>query len=121
MDNILEVKNILEQVGNTSSRNEKEFILEQNKNNELLQQILYFVFNPYILTGLSSKKISKDTNTQPTVVITTILELFDYLNKNNSGRDIDIINVHGFIYKYDKAMQDFYIKLVTKSLKIGIT
>ena len=34
---------ILEKIKNTSSNNEKQGILEQNKNDELLKKILYFV------------------------------------------------------------------------------
>ena len=51
---------ILKKIQNTSSNNEKQEILERNRDDELLKRILEFVYNPYFRTGLSSKKIDKE-------------------------------------------------------------
>ena len=56
MENVL---SIVEQIQGTSGRNDKEAILLQNSSNELFKKIMHFVYNNYILTGLSKKKISK--------------------------------------------------------------
>jgi DNA ligase-1 len=118
---VLEVLKVIKQIGDTSSRTEKENILKQNSNNQLLKEILQFTYDPFIVTGLSSKKINKDTNLSPSTELNTIQEVMNYLKQNNTGRDIDIANVHHFIYRYDKELQEFFKKVVTKELKIGVT
>lgn len=51
-----EVIKIINELKNNSGNKLKE-ILEKNKNNTLLKDILFFVYNPYIITGLSKKKL----------------------------------------------------------------
>jgi DNA ligase-1 len=121
MDKILEIIN---QIKNTSSRNEKEFILKQNKDNQLFKTILKFVYDPYIVTGLSTKKINKK------IILTnrlnndfnTIEQVMEYLKTNNTGRDIDVVRMQSFIYKHSrKDVQELLTEIITKSLKMGIT
>jgi len=118
---MLEVLKVIKQIGDTSSRTEKENILKQNSNNQLLKEILQFTYDPFIVTGLSSKKINKDTNLSPSTELNTIQEVMNYLKQNNTGRDIDIANIHHFIYRHDKELQEFFKKVVTKELKTGVT
>ena len=115
------IQEILNQIANTSSRTEKERILEENKNNQLLKGILYFVYNPYILTGLSSKKINKKIKVNPMNYINSIEDGMKYLKLNNSGKDVDIAEVQGFINREPDNLQELYRQIFTKSLKIGIT
>lgn len=115
MDNVLE---ILNQIKNTSSKNEKESILKEHKDNKLLTEVLYFVFNPFIVTGLSSKKINKKFTIKG---FTVINNLIDYLLEHNTGADLDIISVQIFIGKQPKNLQGLYTQIATKDLKIGIT
>lgn len=118
---MLEVLKAIKQIGDTSSRTEKENILKQNSNNQLLKEILQFTYDPFIVTGLSSKKINKDTNLSPSTELNTIQEVMNYLKQNNTGRDIDIANIHHFIYRHDNELQEFFKKVITKELKTGIT
>ena len=67
-----EIIEIFNQLVSTSGRNDKELILKKNKDNKLFKEILNFVYNPYILTGLSDKKINKNYSTPAKV--TTPLE-----------------------------------------------
>lgn len=117
------VSEIIDQIKSTSSRNEKEGILKQNKDNELLKDIFKFVFNPYIVTGISKKKINKKVNSSnPSVpFISNIQEMMDYLKENNTGKDLDILAIQNFIKLAPKELQELYTQIATKSLKIGIT
>ena len=45
-----EVLKILEEIKNASGK-AKQDILEKNKDNDLLKKVLFFVYNPYIVTG----------------------------------------------------------------------
>lgn len=115
------VKEILDSLIATSSRNEKETILKLHKDNELFKDVLKFSFDPFIVTGLSKKKISKKLNLGSGYNIYSIEDLFEYLKENNTGRDIDIYSVQCFIKGQDKELQELLTQIVTKDLKIGIT
>lgn len=103
-----------------SSGKRLQEILEENKDNELLKKVLWFVYNPYIVTGLSSKKINKIVNKQIKYApAKTIEEVFEYLQEHNTGTDIDIAYVLEFIQ--NKPDQEIYSQIFTKELKLGIT
>lgn len=118
-----EVYNIIDKIANTSSRNEKEEILKIHKNNQQLKNILKFVYDPFIITGISKKKINKDTIIVDRLGndLNTVEQAIEYLKENNTGRDIDIARIQSFIYKHDNKLQDFYKQVFTKELTIGIT
>ena len=114
-----EVIKIFKELQENSGKRLQE-ILEENKDNELLKKVLWFVYNPYIVTGLSSKKINKIVNTQTKYApAETIEEVFEYLQEHNTGTDIDIAYVLEFIQ--GKPDQEMYEQIFTKELKLGIT
>ena len=73
-----EVLKVINQIANTSSRKEKEVILKQHKDNELLKDVFYFAFNPYILTGLSTKKITKKVKIHNIDRLTSFEEMISF-------------------------------------------
>ena len=114
-----EVIKIFKELQESSGKRLQE-ILEENKDNELLKKVLWFVYNPYIVTGLSSKKINKIVNKQIKYApAKTIEEVFEYLQEHNTGTDIDIAYVLEFIQ--GKPDQEMYEQIFTKELKLGIT
>lgn len=114
-----EVIKIFKELQESSGKRLQE-ILEENKDNELLKKVLWFVYNPYIVTGLSSKKINKIVNKQIKYApAETIEEVFEYLQEHNTGTDIDIAYVLEFIQ--GKPDQEMYEQIFTKELKLGIT
>lgn len=114
-----EVIKIFKELQESSGKRLQE-ILEENKDNKLLKKVLWFVYNPYIVTGLSSKKINKVVNTQTKYApAKTIEEVFEYLQGHNTGTDVDIAYVLEFIQ--DKSDKEIYEQIFTKELKIGIT
>ena len=112
---------IVEQLQATSGRNDKEVILSENANNQLFKDIMKFVYDPFVLTGLSKKKISKKLKL-PTIASTlSIIEIMDYLKVHNSGRDEDIVFVQHFIQSQPENLRDLYTKIVSKDLTLGLT
>ena len=89
-----QVLSVVNQLASTSSRNEKESILKKNQSNELLKDVFYFVFNPYILTGLSTKKISKKTK-EKGIVLNTFDDMKNYILKLQSGKLKKVFLVQG--------------------------
>lgn len=117
------VLNIINEIQLTSSRNGKEEILKQNQDNKLLKDIFKFVYNPYIITGISKKKINKKINSpSPSMpFISNVQEMMGYLKENNTGKDLDILAIQNFIKLAPEELQELYTQITTKSLKIGVT
>jgi DNA ligase-1 len=115
-----EIIRLFDKIENTSSRNDKIDILRSNKNNQLFRDILNFAFNPFIVTGISKKKIVKDLNI-PVGQIQNINKLMEYLEHNNTGSDYDIAVVQEFASQYNDAVRNFILKLASKDFSIGIT
>ena len=91
---MLKVIEIINEIANTSSRNDKEAILERNKDNELLKKVLKFVYDPFVLTGMSDKKIYKNINESAIITLNGIEGAMEYLQLHNSGRDLDLSLIH---------------------------
>lgn len=123
MDKLL---NIFNNIKNESSRVVKEDILFKNKDNQLFLDVLKFVYNPYIVTGLSTKKVNKKIEGYVLMdafkPLESITDAMNYLERNNTGRDIDILLIQDFISKQNSEEESELAKdILTKSLKIGIT
>jgi len=126
MNEVVELYAIFQELQSTTSRNEKEAILKEYKDHELFRFTLKFLYDPYIVTGLSKKKINKKVKAFPiessNYDFDNIKQVMSYLTVNNSGKDYDIYVVQNFINKLPtKELKDFAKKIFTKSLKVGIT
>lgn len=122
---IEKVYKIMTQLENESSRTGKEKILKDNEGDTDFREALEFLLNPYIVTGVSTKKINKkitlkSVSTEP--MIFDLKSLMKYVKDNNSGRDINILNIQSFINRQESEdIQNFIRKFVTKDLKLGIS
>ena len=142
-----EVIKIFRELQNSSGKRLQE-ILEENKDNQMLKDVLYFVYNPFIVTGLSNKKMEKDTSNmkvrrtrrfgnflEETALLSDedfgkalftsenfdITYVFDYLIDHNTGRDEDIAYVQVYIKAQPEEYREIYRQIFTKELKLGIT
>lgn len=113
------VKEIFDQLQATNSKLEKQHIIRENKDNQLFTDTLVFLLSPYILTGISTKKIDKKV--KPWIYTNDYLwsSVKSYLLSHNTGTDDDIAYIQDFIYYQPEDMQDFYKGLITKSIKLG--
>lgn len=119
--NIQEIKENFYLIKNEGSIKKKQELLKDMMSNKAFARVLYFAFNDYIVTGLSSKKINKKldykTKNEFGNDITTLMW---YLLENNTGKDVDIAIVQAFI-EDNLEHKDFIVDLVTKNIKVGIT
>jgi DNA ligase-1 len=115
---------IMTSIENESSKTGKEKILKDNKGDKDFLKALNFLLNPFIVTGISTKKINKEFKNGLVVkgFLAGFGELIDHLLKNNSGRDGDIRLIQQYIeYLGTPELQTFVKKFVTKDLKLGIS
>lgn len=120
-----EVIEILKLIQNTSSLNEKQCILRENKDNELLKKCLVFLLDGNTVTGISTKKIDKITISKAANYATfepkNFSEVIDYLKTHNTGTDVDVATVRKFICNNSKSEAEcqFYEEMVTKKFRLG--
>lgn len=98
---------------------QKQTVIAKHKNDELFLKTLNFVYNPLITTGLAKKKIEKEVLGFPNDIANSIEDVFDYLEKNNTGSDADILYVQFFIKKHPEEVHEFLKNVFTKDLQIG--
>ena len=113
-----EVIKILKQIQNTNSTNDKKAIIAANKDNELFKKCLVFLLDSNVVTGISDKKLNKFVGMLGTE-LNSFEEVMKYLSEFNSGSDMDIGTVQGFIENEPKEYQDFYKQMVTKKFRLG--
>lgn len=115
------VKDLFLSIAETNSRLQKQNILKENADNKVFTDTLVFLLSPFVLTGISTKKIDKKL--KPLAVTKSITdwnEMRKYLATHNTGTDNDIRVVQKFVSNQNKDMRTFYEMLITKSLKLGI-
>jgi DNA ligase-1 len=119
------IKQICDELQATNGKIDKEKILLREKDNEPFKKVIYFLLNPFIISGLSDKKINKisvktsswehDSSTEE------LLNLLNYIKENNTGKDENIIMCHSWMCSLNNELQEFVKSLLTKSLKLGIS
>ena len=123
MDNRYEmdqkVKELFELLAQTSSSNAKRDILIENGENERFSMILDYLLNPFLITGISAKKIAKEVEKSPSLEFVSFPELMEYLFSNNTGSDEVIANIRHFLSASEPDIREFYISIITKSARIG--
>lgn len=123
MNELQMIFNICKELQNTSSIIEKQKILKRNENNKLFKEVLKFLLDNQIVTGISKKKIDKKINYAETDDLKTwifdIRNLLSYLKEHNTGTDKDIVYCQNFLI-YDYELNEFVKSIITKSLKLGI-
>lgn len=117
--------NIFMELSNTTSRNAKEEILRRECNNTEFKQVLKFLVDPLVVTGISSKKIDKEVQIGFYEIESGdyyITDLIDYLATHNTGTDSDIAYVNWYMWKLtdNEDLHQFIKDLVTKSFRLGV-
>lgn len=122
MDKVID---IFRSVQETSGLNEKQRILSDNKDNELLKKCLVFLLDGNITTGISTKKLDKITISKAreydTQELQSFMDVMDYLKIHNTGADNDVACIRKFICSNSKsdAECEFYEQMVTKKFRLG--
>ena len=124
-----------------NSRLAKIAVLEKWKDNEAVRYFLQFVYDPYITTGISEKKLNKNVDnyalfsfdesgnmivneTGRTIILDgSELNICEYIKEHNTGRDSDIWTVQNYKKGHfiDRPeMIELFDKVITKNLQLGI-
>lgn len=116
MDKVIKLFN---EIQKTSSLNGKKAIISANKDNELFKKCLIFLLDSNIVTGISKAKISKNVPHNTTLQLHRFEDVIEYLKNNNTGTDIDILTIQGFISRQPEEFREFYEQMITKKFRLG--
>ena len=115
VDAIMEIKN-------ESSRNGKIALLKKHASLPGFKQILQFIYNPYIRTGIGKQKLN---NALPSGAVRNISweEAIKYFTEHQTGTDADTTFAKDFVnqFVHNSSAYEVAVGIVTKDLKIGIT
>lgn len=118
-------KTFVDEINKSNSRNYKLATLEKYKTNDCIKYFLQQIYDPYLLFGISDKKLNKAVGYQSGTIWLDYPEdsvIFDYLKTHNTGTDIDIWTVQQ--YKDSHICDDckeLFDKIVTKNLQLGVS
>jgi len=128
---LVKFKQFVDEITAEAGRNYKISVLEKYKDDEDIKYLLDFIYNPYITTGISDKKLHKklsDICVMPYLNSDGFKVLLQYLKVNNTGTDKDIallqdFKVRHFGYSYDSEPTELcklFDTIVTKNVQLGI-
>ena len=115
MKNVIQIVNLIAQ---TSSTKEKERILRDNIDNELLKLVLLYTYDPSKVYGIAKKSLGKETTKTSTE--SSIFVVLDWLQTVNRSNDV-VDEVNSFLEKCEPQQKELYIKILLKDLRCGIS
>lgn len=118
---MIKVAEVIKLIGNTSSTNDKLYLLKKNESLPGLKEILKFIYNPYCKTGISDKKLDKAMSFLPTREVATWQHAIEYFTKNQTGSDNDLAFARTFIGSTPDEAKWLARAIITQDLKIGVT
>ena len=123
MINVKEISLLFESIEKTRGTKAKKELLELGLNSEYkedLEKVLNHLFNPMISTGISKTSWNK-AEIGLNVKFNSISELIEYIQKNNTGKNVVVSSVKSFSKKFEPFEQKFFYYLATKDINIGIS
>lgn len=120
--------NLTTELQSISGKNDKITFIKENSNDSEFLKYLSILLNKLVVFGIQTKKLDKALNIVDSSdcnpisdKIITIFNLFEYLEKNNTGTDEDALIVAAFIHSLPKELQKWASASITKTLKLGVT
>lgn len=122
------VVTMFDTIKNTSGSKAKEALIKEYGDNILFKEMLLFLYNPYIKTGIGFKKLIKfaDFKSDDVQQFDSISDVLEYLKNNNTGKDENVKAVANFINSHgmdcnNGRTHDFLQEYFTEDVKIGAT
>lgn len=115
-------KEFVNEIRLSASRKHKQEVLQKYKDDEVIKKYLKIAFDPYVVYGISDKKLHKVV-AWADAYFKEVFDLFGYLAVHNTGKDSDIIVCQRLlddIEAVDVEAAALLEKLICKDLSIGV-
>lgn len=122
METLIKFDMFLKELSKDNSRTYKMNLLKQVEDEDI-KYILNFIFNPFIVTGISDKKLTRDVSCDGADYMPTLRDLLEYLKKFNTGKDENIAKIRYFEIinlKNNLDLINLLRHIITKNLQLGI-
>lgn len=124
MKTLEQFKRFYNEIIQNNSRKYKQEILRKYKDDEVVKRYLQIAFNPYIVYGISTKKLNTEVRSIASYIpkTSTVFELFDYLAEHNTGTFAEILecqNALNAVAAWDRDCFNLLASLICKDLSIG--
>ena len=142
MKTLFHFRTFLNELAIDNSRTYKMEVLKKYSEDEDIKYYLDFIFNPYIITGISDKKLNRRVETDYSTELLTIIDILNYAKTHNTGSDKDLsiifsnrdtlfeyFNLNVFLDEDVNEQQfgdiiaslyDLFDKVLVKNLQLGI-
>ena len=125
MKTLAEFKQFVEEINLENGRNYKISILEKYKDNDNVKYYLNYLLNPYIVTGISEKKLQKLKSMKPDHVIVletaTVKDMLKYISMYNTGADNYLETMKDFTDRVlPEEYHELFYKIITKNVILGV-
>ena len=115
------IKEFVSELNLENGANYKQAILRKYKDDDEVKYFLQYYFDPFKVTNISSKKISKRPGTYIEArMIKDWKDFLSFLVNECSGKDKDIKAIQNFI-QFNKEHATFLKEVATKTIKMGIS
>ena len=112
------------EIEETKGTNAKKDVLRKYANDGAFTETLRWYFNNLIVTGLKEKKFQKQVRLETIDSVDWsdwgIIDMLEYLNENNTGKDFDVGVIQAFAGQFDKKTAEGIIRIATKSWDKGL-
>jgi len=121
------IAKVIDIVGNTPGYNDKLYLLKKNEHVTGLKDVLRFIYNPYVKSGIGPEKLKQAINWMYQIhedPYVTIQQIIEWFTRNQTGSDRDIAYAGQFLYsmqKYGERTFNLAKAILTQDLQIGIT
>lgn len=116
------INTFVHEITATTSTKAKQQILSKYRDDETIRSFLYFLLNPYIVSGIGRKKVEKplpEKSKEANSLLTDFLSLLSWIEVHNTGDYAAIKKVRQFADKHPEH-KDLIFDTITKSLRIGV-
>ena len=113
----------VKEITSSNSKKFKQEVLQKYKDDEVIQKYLKINFDPFVVYGLSTKKLSRHPEGVRPYPADSIFDLFQWLEEHNTGTDAAIKMCQetlGQVAAYKTELAALLEKLICKDLSIGV-
>ena len=122
MKTLVHFNDFVDEIVVSASRKHKQDVLTKYKDDEVIKRYLKIAYDPYVVFGISTKKLSKMARPIDWFHAATVFELFDYLTEHNTGTLEDVAACQEMMFcaaELDPTLECLLSDLICKDLSIG--
>lgn len=111
----------IETMNKENSRKYKEETLRSYSDNNIVRTFLYYMYNPFLVTGISRKKIEFIPDKEYQVeTFDDILDILNWLFVNNTGNNTCLATIYYFMQQVPEEYKEVVKLILTKNIQLGV-